>query len=298
LLAETDSPLSGTYMGAAGDPDLTRLVERSDALVLLGVILADTNFGVSEKQINFRTSIQIRDGAVNMGYHIYPNIPLAALIEELLARVKDRPAQSAGPRPTYPRNLEADDQPITPTDVARAVNDLFDQHGRMPMASDMGDCLFTALDIENTELVAPGYYATMGFGVPAGLGVQVATGRRPLVLVGDGAFQMTGWELGNCRRYGWNPLVLLLNNSSWEMLRVFQPESEFNNLDDWRFAEMAAGMGGAGRRVSTRRDLKAALEEAITRPDQFYLIEIMIPRGAVSNTLARFVSSFQKRRAG
>jgi len=38
----------------------------------------------------------------------------------------------------------------------------------MPIAADMGDCLFTALDIDHTELVAPGYYATMGFGVPAG----------------------------------------------------------------------------------------------------------------------------------
>ena len=66
----------------------------------------------------------------------------------------------------------------------------------------------------------------MGFGVPAGLGVQAATGERPLILVGDGAFQMTGWELGNCRRYGWDPIVLVFNNASWEMLRTFQPESQ------------------------------------------------------------------------
>jgi indolepyruvate decarboxylase len=89
----------------------------------------------------------------------------------------------------------------------------------------MGDCLFTAMDIEHTALVAPGYYATMGFGVPAGLGLQAATNERPLILVGDGAFQMTGWELGNCRRYGWDPIVLVFNNASWEMLRTFQPES-------------------------------------------------------------------------
>ena len=50
----------------------------------------------------------------------------------------------------------------------------------------------------------------MGYGIPAGIGTQVATGLRPLVLVGDGAFQMTGWELLNCVRYGWDPIVLLL----------------------------------------------------------------------------------------
>ncbi|MCG3212662.1 MAG: Indole-3-pyruvate decarboxylase [Anaerolineae bacterium] len=296
LLAETDAPLLGTYLGVAGDPHLTQLVENSDALVLLGVIFSDTNFGVSENQLDLRTSIRLREGAVSMGYHIYPNLSLAGVIDELLRRVEAWPSHSAIARPLYPRGLTADEQPIAPTDVAAAVNDLFDRHGRMPLASDMGDCLFTALDIENTELVAPGYYATMGFGVPAGLGVQVATGRRPLILVGDGAFQMTGWELGNCRRYGWNPIVLLFNNSSWEMLRAFQPESAFNNLDDWRFAEMAAGLGGMGQRVTTRRALREALEQAIAQPDRFHLIELMLPRGAMSNTLNRYVAGFQARR--
>jgi hypothetical protein len=71
--------------------------------------------------------------------------------------------------------------------------------------------------------------------------------------VGDGAFQMTGWELGNCRRYGWDPIVLVFNNASWEMLRTFQPESGFNDLGHWGFAEMAAGMGGDGVRVQHAR---------------------------------------------
>ena len=44
----------------------------------------------------------------------------------------------------------------------------------MPIASDMGDCLFTAMEIANSALVAPGYYASMGYGVPAGLGAAVA----------------------------------------------------------------------------------------------------------------------------
>lgn len=103
-----------------------------------------------------------------------------------------------------------------------------------------------SMDIEHTALVAPGYYATMGYGVPAGLGLQAASGQRPLILVGDGAFQMTGWELGNCRRYGWDPIVLLFNDACWEMLRTFQPESRFNVLDTWGFAPMANGLGASG----------------------------------------------------
>ena len=197
----------------------------------------------------------------------------------------------------YRRDLPDDDAPLMPSDVACAINDLFDRHGPMPMASDVGDCLFTAMEIENTALAAPGYYAGMGFGVPGGIGVAAATGRRPLILVGDGAFQMTGWELGNCRRYGLDPIVVLFNNASWEMLRAFQPESRFNDLDDWHFAAMAASMGGHGERVTTRRQLRDALERAFARRGQFSLVEVMLPRGATSTTLARFVSGFKAARA-
>ncbi len=294
LLADTDAPLVGTYLGVAGRPEVTDLVERSDALLLLGVIISDTNFGVSSRQIDLRRTIQALDHRVTLGYHTYPDIPLAALVEELLARLTAAPLPVPFARPRYPRGLQADAGPITPNDIALAVNDLMDAHGRMPIAADMGDCLFTAMDIEHTALVAPGYYATMGFGVPAGLGLQAASGERPLILVGDGAFQMTGWELGNCRRYGWDPIVIVLNNASWEMLRTFQPESGFNNLDDWGFAGMAAGLGGEGVRVATRAELKAALERAVRTRGRFQLIEAMIPRGVLSDTLARFVAGVRR----
>ncbi len=294
LLASADAPLVGTYMGLAGDAEITRLVEDSDALVLLGVILSDTNLGVSERKIDLRRTIQALNRRVTLGYHVYPDIPLDALVDALLTKVPASQRRFKVRKREYPYGLAADDQPIAPTDIARAVNDLMAAHGRLMIASDMGDCLFTSLDIENTQLLAPGYYATMGFGVPAGLGLQAASGRRPLILVGDGAFQMTGWELGNCRRYGWDPIVLLFNNASWEMLRSFQPESSFNDLDDWNFASMAAGMGGDGVRVRTRAELQRALERAVVTTGRFQLVEIMIPRGVLSNTLSRFVAALRR----
>jgi indolepyruvate decarboxylase len=297
LLAGSDVPVAGTYLGLTAHPEVGRPVEESDCLLLFGVIVSDTNFGVSEGRIDVRNTVLAADRAVTMGYHRYGNVPLAALVEELVRRVADRPLRSAGRAQDYPRGLAVDDGPIAPLDIARAVNDLFASRGRMPVATDTGDCLFTALEIENTELVAPGYYATMGFGVPAGLGVQAATGQRPVILVGDGAFQMTGWELGNCRRYGWDPIVIVMNNFGWEMLRVFQPESRFNDLGDWRFAEIAAPLGGDGVRVATRRERAAALEAAAGRRGRFQLIEAMIPAGSVSPTLGGFVGALQRRSA-
>lgn len=294
LLADQDAPLVGTYMGVAGFPEVTQLVESSDGLFLLGEIICDTNFAVSETKIDMRKTIQALNGQVNIGYHTYANLPLASVVNRMLERVPGPDKAFSVTPQHFPTGLPLDAVSITPTDIATAVNDLMAAHGKMPMASDMGDCLFTAMEISHTALVAPGYYATMGFGVPAGLGLQAATGERPLILVGDGAFQMTGWELGNCKRYGWDPIVLLFNNASWEMLRTFQPESGFNDLGHWGFAEMAAGLGGDGVRVGTRAELKAALDQAMATRGKFQLIEITIPRGVLSNTLARFVAGVKR----
>ena len=294
LLSTTGAPLAGTYLGVAGDTAVTELVEGSDGLLLLGVILSDTNFGVNAGHLDLRRTMQALDRQVSMGFHQYRDIPLAHLIDALLARATPLGHAAPAPGPAYPRGLVADGAGITPDDISRGVNDLFDRHGTMPIAADIGDCLFTAMEIAHTDLTAPGYYAGMGYGVPAGMGAQLATGRRALILVGDGAFQMTGWELGNCRRLGIDPVVILFNNTSWEMLRAFQPESAFNDLDDWRFADIAASIGGEGRRVTTRAELGQALEHAVATRGRFQLIEAMLPRGAMSATLSRFVAGVKR----
>jgi indolepyruvate decarboxylase len=297
LLDNAADVVAGTYLGAAGDPAVTRLVEDADLMLMLGVILSDTNFALSNRAPDPRRTIMASSREVQIGHHVYRDMPLADLIAALERHASPQATRPGLPRqrPAYPRGLPADDQPIAPSDIATAINDLFDRHGKMPMTSDIGDCLFTAMEIDNTALAAPGYYAGMGFGVPAGVGVA-ATGLRPLILVGDGAFQMTGWELGNCRRYGLDPIVVLFNNCSWEMLRVFQPESRFNDLDDWHFADVANAIGGAGERVSSRAGLVAALDRAVQRRGEFSLIEVMLPRGRTSDTLARFVAGFKSAR--
>lgn len=294
LLAAQDCPLLGTYLGSAGDEDVARSIEQADALLMLGVIVSDTNFGVSGRNIDMRNAIHAFDREVAFAYHRYPDLPLEALIDALQEIAEPVGRAGKGRSPAFARGLPDDDTPLQPSHVAMAVNDLFAEHGRMPIASDIGDCLFTGLEIENTEFIAPGYYASMGFGVPAGLALQAATGRRPLVLVGDGAFQMTGWEIGNCRKYGFSPIVVLFNNRSWEMLRAFQPGPRYHDLDDWHYADLAAPLGGRGVRVRSCGELKAALEAAWQDDSCFQLIEVMLDRGATSGMLSRFAGAVKK----
>jgi indolepyruvate decarboxylase len=303
LLSEACVPtLRGTYMGLAGDEGLSAEVEGSDALLLLGVIVSDTNFAVSGRRIDLRLAIQALGGEVTMGHHVYPEIPLGALVDALLERVplpRARPALLAPVPPApAPAAHEPSDAAIRAADIAPAVNALMRRHGRLPIVCDVGDCLFTATEIASTRLLAPGYYATMGYSVPAGLGLQAATGERPLVLVGDGAFQMTGLELGNARRLGLDPIVVVFNNAGWEMLRAFDPGARFNDLGQWDFAALARAIGGEGHAVHTPRELAGAFEHAIRTRGRFQLLDVRLPAGAHSATLERFVGAVKRLSAG
>jgi indolepyruvate decarboxylase len=265
----------GTYLGLAGDPEISALIEDSDALILLGAVLSDTDFGVPAKRLDLRKAIHAAGGQVRIGHHIYPDLPLADLVTAL---VRHAPEHGQGlddivrPAPKPKRRFIANDGVIFPSDVAGAIGEFFARHGPMPMASDVGDSLFVSLETDYVDLVAQAHYASMGFAVPAALGIQAASGKRALVLVGDGAFQMTGWELGNCQRYGWDPIVIVLNNQSWEMLRAFEPWARFNDLSDWHFSDIATPLGGVGHRVRSRQELAQALESAHANPGRFHLI--------------------------
>ena len=157
--------------------------------------------------------------------------------------------------------MRADDEPsagpIRVASMIAEINRFFAERGDMPLVTDTGDCLFCSHQIDTQHVVASAYYATMGFGVPAAMGFEAASGRRPLVLVGDGGFEMTGWELLHARRWGVSPIVVVMNNRSWEMLQSFLP-ADYNDLPDGEFAELAA-LWGADRlpRRRPRGDLRA-----------------------------------------
>jgi len=169
------------------------------------------------------------------------------------------------------------------------INDHFGESGAMPLITDTGDCLFCSHEIDAPLVVASAYYATMGFGVPAAMGWEVTGGDRPMVLVGDGGFQMTGWELLNATDWGISPVVVLMNNGSWEMLQSFVPAA-YNRRVDGRYAMVAQAWGMRAWRVATSGQLRAALREARATSEPT-LIEVVLRPGDISRTLATFTRS-------
>ncbi len=145
--------------------------------------------------------------------------------------------------------------------------------------------------------MAQGYYASMGFGVPAAIGAQIGTGRRPLVLCGDGAFQMTGVEIAHAAKRGLNPIVVLVNNEGWSIFRPVTPRQELLEIPNWPYAEMAEGWGGFGIRASTAQQLAEGLREAHGR-NEFSIVECTISRDDLSPISRKYIeASARKNRA-
>jgi indolepyruvate decarboxylase len=289
----------GTYLGVISPPSLREIVEVSDCLVLLGELISDTTLGVSADCVNETNLIVCAGRAVLAGHHRYQSTPLDELVGQLLA------SSSLRSRPTIERTVETDvspeirdpftdDEPIRVRHVIRLLNDFLERHPEFPVVSDTGDCLFASVDIRANETVAPAYYATMGFAIPAALGLQVSSGRRPIVLVGDGAFQMTGAEISHAREYGCNPIVVLFNNGRWEMLQAFFPEAGYNDTVTWPFAKLAELWGGCGLEARTPGQLRAMLEVARGEA-RFTLIEVPLQKGDISPILRGFADAFKKR---
>ncbi len=135
----------------------------------------------------------------------------------------------------------------------------------------------------------------MGFAVPAAVGVQVANRKlRPLVIVGDGAFQMTGQELGNVVRHGFNPIVIVMNNRGYTTERFIQ-EGPFNDSHEWRYRLLPQVYGGGlGFEVRTEGELEDALRAAVAN-DALTLINVHLAQDDISPALARLAEGLKRR---
>jgi indolepyruvate decarboxylase len=136
----------------------------------------------------------------------------------------------------------------------------------------------------------------MGFAVPASLGVQLANPKlRPLVLVGDGAFQMTGMELAATVRYGLNPLIVIFNNTGYGTERSMQ-DGPYNDVATWRFHRLPEVFGsGCSWLVRTEDELERALKDAHAHRKGFALIEMMLDRHDRSPALQRLTAGLGKK---
>jgi len=289
----------GVYEGALGRPEVRRHVENSDCLVLLGAFLTDINLGVFTARLDPARSIYATSEKIAVGLHNYENVRF----EDFLAALARAPFRRRTlPRFAHPRPAALG--PLRPLRAPLTVRRLFARLDafltpEIVVVADVGDALFGAADLfipGRTEFLGPAYYTSMGFAVPAGIGAQMADRqKRPLVLVGDGAFQMTGLELAAAVRHGLNPIVVVLNNRGFGTERPMQ-DGPYNDVAALRYHQLPALLGaGRGVLVRTDAELAAALAAAKDYTASFFLIEAELEPNDRSPALQRLTARLAKR---
>src|SRR5437773_3740790 len=246
-----------------GRDDVRRYVEISECVILLGAFMTDINLGIYTAQLDPARSIYATSEKLSIRYHTYENVRFKDFVHGLLKAKLCRRARAKIPRPQPMADLPnaRGKNKVTVKSLFQRLNAFLDE--RTVVVADVGDALFGAADLhihQRTEFLGPAYYASMGFAVPAGVGVQLANPKlRPLVLVGDGAFQMTGMELSTAVRYKLNPIVVVLNNRGYGTERPIQ-DGRFNDVLLWKYARLPELFGaGKGFEVETEDELDEAL---------------------------------------
>jgi indolepyruvate decarboxylase len=290
----------GVYGGAmSSDEHVRRYVESADLVLMLGTFITDMSMGFYTAKLDRRRTVLATSERVSVQYHRYDSIQFRDFLEALAA-AKIRPKRFKHPNPhALPKPLTTAERSrtLSMVDVFRILSSHLDE--RCCVIADIGDAIFGAVGIRSArqaQFIAPAYYMSMGFAVPASIGVAMATpSLRPYVLVGDGAFQMTGAEISTAVRLGLNPIIMVLNNDGYGTMRKIR-EGCFNTITRWNYSKICEVVrGGIGITVSTNGEFDDALSRA-QNSNRLHVIEVTVPLDDASQQLARIAAEVRKMR--
>ncbi|NGZ60760.1 MAG: preprotein translocase subunit Tim44 [Nitrospira sp. LK265] len=278
-----DHPLYiGVYGGLIGRDDVQRFINDSDCLLILGSILSDVeDLDATSPLLSEGRTIHATADRVAIKHHRYEAIKFQDFVQGLVKSPLPSFSHSQRSLPSQtglgslPPNLDA---PVTLEGLFRHLDTVLTE--KTVVIADVGESLFAAADLHvrhRFEFLSPAYYTSMGFAVPAALGASFADpSLRPIVLVGDGAFQMTGTELASCVRYGQAPIVILLNNRGYSTEREIL-DGPFNDVYEWQYDKLCELIGGGrGSRVSTQREFEQSLAAAFADQHQLHLLNVLL----------------------
>ncbi|MCX5810833.1 MAG: thiamine pyrophosphate-binding protein [Proteobacteria bacterium] len=288
----------GVYEGAMGRKEVRKYVESSDCLILLGTLMTDIDLGIFTARLEQGRSISATSEKLLVRYHAYEDINIEDFLLGLLKANILRRQDVVTPHPPPPVRSE----PVVGKQVSvqylfQSLNAFLDDN--TVVIADPGDAMFAAADMTihgETEFLAPAYYTSLGFAIPASIGVQMARPElRPLVLVGDGAFQMTGTELGTIVRFNLNPIVVVLNNLGYGTERPML-DGSFNDVPLLRYSRIPELLNaGRGFDVETEDQLDEALRSARAYTEDFCILDVHLDPDDRSPALQRLSHALGKR---
>lgn len=291
VMPESHPLYLGIYEGAMGRSEVRDYVEKSDCVIILGAFMTDVNLGIYTANLDRSRSIYATSEKINVRYHSYEDVMFEDFIDGINSNKlrKRRKTNLDWASPEAEPFVVNQNAPVTVERLFQHLNAFITDE--LTVIADVGDSLFGAAELQiqqHTNFLSPAYYTSMGFAVPASVGAQLSTpNSRPLVIVGDGAFQMTGTELSTVVRYDLNPIVLLLNNHGYGTERHLL-EGEFNDIGSWNYSSITTLFGaGRGFHVRTEGEFEEAMKTALAETQHFALIEVELEKLDRSPALAR-----------
>jgi acetolactate synthase-1/2/3 large subunit len=300
-------PVTPTLMGLGGFPSSHTLclgmlgmhgtyaanmaVAESDLLVALGVRFDDRVTGKLATFAPQARIIHVDIDPANIGKNVAPSLALAGdvkqALEQFLELVQQQGAeevqQSVDEREPWwdqirnwqrqqPLRFDGSQDQIKPQTVIRELHRL--TGGEAIVTTDVGQHQMWVAQFypftKSRQLITSGGLGTMGFGLPAAIGAQLALpGQLVVAVVGDGGFQMTNQELATAVQYGLPVKILIMNNGYLGMVRQWQEmfydrtysEVDISVAPD--FVKLAEAYGAAGFRAERPSELRSVLKAAL-----------------------------------
>ncbi len=302
VLPELHPQFVGMYQGGWSKPAVRQQVEGSDCLLSLGVWMTDLATGLFSMNLDNRRMITAGSGQVRIGSHFYQDVQMWDFIRELTLKVKQRsylashPAETYTPKRTFVSQSSCE---LTAVRLYECLN--FYLNDQMVLLAEPGDafCASPEFHIEEAEnFIVQDYYCSIGFCTPAALGVSLARpGKRPVVLTGDGAFQMTAQEVSTLAREHCPAIIVLINNDGYLIERRLHQDGPYNDIRMWHYSKLPAVFDNSsfvvGIRVTTEEQLQQAMLTALGEKDKLVFIEALIPGRDCSKGLERLGESFR-----
>lgn len=301
VLDETHACFTGTYAGAASDPQVKQLIEGADVVINVGVRFTDTITAGFSHHLPSEKCIDIQPFEARVGQQVFSQIPMRDAVKALHQLTLSLANQW---------QLPAIKRPLLPDPSGSGLDQHAFwqqmQHFLQPgdiLIADQGTSCFGAASLNlprGCRFIVQSLWGSIGFTLPAAFGVQTAEpDRRVLLLIGDGAAQLTIQELGSMLRDGQKPVVFLINNNGYTVERAIHgPEQRYNDIAEWNWTLLPQALGHNVKclHVGEPEQLRQALG-AVHGSEQLMFIEVMLPKMDIPELLDTISRAIQSRNA-
>ena len=288
----------GVYAGNASQEGIQKAVEESDCLLMLGALLTDMTLTFMPSRFEKTNCVNCAIEGIKIKNHTYTNIQFLEFCDALFKTElpKKKHAVRSGINREKNAFIPEEDKEITTARFFEKINSILDEN--TSIIAEVGDCLFGALDLtmhHKSSFIACAYYTSMGNAIPGALGLKLAQpDKRPIVLVGDGAFQMSCTELSTIVRREQNPIVFVLNNRGYTTERYLL-DGSFNDIANWNYHLIVDMIGGGyGCFVRNEKELDLEVNNALER-SELTIINVAVDSMDVSPALHRMTEGLSAR---